>query len=118
MTARVYTSLPALLPRILVHEVPYWKREKSIRTVLWRPVFGIVVIAGQVRPWRQSSGTQNKIPSVLWTQPLESSSAVGMGRPERAFRGRWLFNRFLDAERTLWPPGKCQIRSNTELYGI
>jgi hypothetical protein len=61
--ACVYNSLPALFPRILVHEAPYWNRVKSIRTRRWRPVVGIVMIAGQVKPLRQSSGTQNKSPS-------------------------------------------------------
>jgi hypothetical protein len=79
------TQLPEFLPRTYVHDDPYWKRVKSIRTGLWRRVFGIVVIAGQVRPWRQSSGTQNKSPSALRTHPFEDNSSAGMGRPDSAF---------------------------------
>jgi len=64
------------------------------------------MIAGKVRPWRQSSGTQNKSPSVPRTQPLESSIFVGIGRPESEFKGRWSLDRLLDPEKILRPSGE------------
>ena len=100
-----YNSLLSLFPRILVHEVPYRKRVKSIRMRLWRPVFGIVRIAGQVRPLRQSSGTQNKSPSGPRTHPFESSRSDGIGRPEKTFRGGRL-DESLNPEATLRPSDK------------
>jgi hypothetical protein len=83
-----YVVPPVRIPLILVHDVPYWNRLKSSRTHLLRPVFGMVMIAGQVRPWRQSSGTQNKGPSVPCTHPSGFRLLMGMGRPERAGRDR------------------------------
>jgi hypothetical protein len=110
----IHNQLSSLFPRILVHEVPYWKRVKSIRTHRWRPVLGIVMIAGQVRPWRESSGTQNRSPSGPWTQPLESSSWAGIGTPEKTFRGiAGSFN----SEGPLALSGRNEHTSRSNFYG-
>jgi hypothetical protein len=43
---------------------------------------------------------------------------MGMGRPEKADRGRWSLYRLLDLKRTLQLSGDNEIKSNTELCNI
>ena len=114
----LYDSSHASLPRTLVHDVPYRKRVKSIRTCRWRPEVGTVMIAGQVKPLRQSSGTQNRSPSALRTHPFESNIAVAIGKPERAFAGRWLLAGLLNSGGTIQPSGGDEFKSNIEPYDI
>jgi len=66
------------------------------------------MIAGQVRPLRQSSGTQNKSPSGLWTHPFESRSSSGIARPEKA-------SGLLDREATVGVSNKNELTLKTKL---
>jgi hypothetical protein len=65
----------SILFLISVHDFPKQKSLVSIRTTRFRPVVGMVKVAGQTNPCRQSSGTQNKSPPSGWcTQPFESGT--------------------------------------------
>ena len=66
------------------------------------------MIAGQVRPSRQSSGTQNRSPSGPWTHPFESRRLAGIGRPEKA-------SRLLDREATVGLSDKNELTLKTKL---
>jgi hypothetical protein len=100
------------LPQILAHDFPYWKWVKSSRTRRWGPVFGMAMIARQVRPMRQSAGTQNKGPSGPRTHPFASRRSTGIGRPERTDRGKGLLDKILRA------PGESQSVLFTEAHRI
>jgi hypothetical protein len=65
----------SILFLISVHDFPKQKSLVSIRTTRFRPVVGMVNTAEQVKPLRQSSGTQNKSPPSGWCiQPFESGT--------------------------------------------